>query len=192
MARIDTSKISGYDKMTPEDKIKALEALTIPDEVDMTKFVRKEVFDKKASEASDLDKRLKEKMTEDEKKQQEDAEARTRMEQELAELRRESSLAKAKTQFLALGYDADLADDTALAFVDGDTAKLFANQQKYIESVRKAAIAEAMKNTPDPKGGNGGDTMTVEKFRTLSPSERAAYANEHPQEYSALYGGSDS
>ena len=66
MANINVSSIEGFDGMTAEQKVEALLKFNIPDEVDLTKFVEKSVFDKKASEAAELSKQLKAKMTEDE------------------------------------------------------------------------------------------------------------------------------
>ena len=66
MASIDTSKIEGYDTMTAEEKVKAFESFNIPDP-DYSGYVKKEVFDKKASEAAKLEKDLKARMTEEEK-----------------------------------------------------------------------------------------------------------------------------
>lgn len=59
MATIDTSKIEGYAEMTAEQKIAALESYTIPDAVDLTQYVSKNVFDRKASEAAEASKQLK-------------------------------------------------------------------------------------------------------------------------------------
>ena len=67
MAKVDVTKIEGYDKMTPEEKIKALEAYETEDP-DMSGYVKKEVFDKTASELAAKKKELTEKLTEDEQK----------------------------------------------------------------------------------------------------------------------------
>jgi len=58
MAKIDTTKIEGYAEMTAEQKLAALESLTIPDAVDLSQYVPKATFDKKASEAADVSKQL--------------------------------------------------------------------------------------------------------------------------------------
>ena len=59
MATIDTSKIEGYAEMTAEQKIAALEGFKIPDAVDMTQYISKATFDKKASEAAEAARQLK-------------------------------------------------------------------------------------------------------------------------------------
>ena len=67
MAKVDITKIEGYEGMTPEEKIKALEAYEIEDvQPDYSGYVKKDVFDKTASELAGVKKQLKEKMTDDE------------------------------------------------------------------------------------------------------------------------------
>lgn len=48
--KIDTSKIEGFDKMTPEQKLAALESYEIA-EPDLSGHVKKDVFDKTAFRA---------------------------------------------------------------------------------------------------------------------------------------------
>lgn len=64
MATIDTSAIEGFDGMTADEKVTALLGLQIPDAVDLSGYVAKSVFDTKATEAANLSKQLKEKITE--------------------------------------------------------------------------------------------------------------------------------
>ena len=58
MATIDTSTIEGFDGMAADEKVTALLGFQIPDAVDMTGYVRKDVFDAKATEAANLTKQL--------------------------------------------------------------------------------------------------------------------------------------
>ena len=88
MAVIDVSTIEGYEGMTAEQKVEALTKFEIPESVDLSKYVSKDVFDKKASEAAGLSKQLKEKMTEDEKKKAEADESNKKILEELEQLRR--------------------------------------------------------------------------------------------------------
>ena len=64
MANIDTSTIEGFDGMTADEKVTALLGLQIPDSVDLSGYVKKDVFDTKATEAASLAKQLKAKTTE--------------------------------------------------------------------------------------------------------------------------------
>ena len=69
MAKIDISKIDGYADMTPEQKIATLEAFETEDP-DYSGYVKKDIFDKTASELAAKKKELNEKLTEDEQKKQ--------------------------------------------------------------------------------------------------------------------------
>ena len=64
MATIDTSAIEGFDSMTSDKKVTALLGLQIPDAVDLSGYVAKSVLDTKATEAANLSKQLKAKITE--------------------------------------------------------------------------------------------------------------------------------
>lgn len=64
MANIDTSTIEGFGGMTADEKVTALLGLQIPDPVDLSGYVKKDVFDAKATEAASLAKQLKTKTTE--------------------------------------------------------------------------------------------------------------------------------
>ena len=64
MANIDTSTIEGFDCMTADEKVTALLGLQIPAPVDLSGYVKKDVFDTKATEAASLAKQLKAKTTE--------------------------------------------------------------------------------------------------------------------------------
>ena len=62
-------KIDGYDQMTPEQKVAALEAMQLP-QPDLSGYISKDTFDKKVSELAASNRRVKElegtKLTEEE------------------------------------------------------------------------------------------------------------------------------
>ena len=187
MAKVDITKIEGYEGMTPEEKIKALEAYEIEDvQPDYSGYVKKDVFDKTASELAGVKKQLKEKMTDDEAAKQKE---REELQSKYEKLLHDSEVSKNKAKLLALGYEEKLADDTAEAMVTGDLEKVMANQKKHLEAVEKKVRAEALKDTPKPTGDGDPKTMTLEKLRGMTPSERYTYSQEHPEEYKELYGG---
>lgn len=188
MAKIDVTQIEGYAEMSAEDKLKALEGFDIPDP-DYSGYVKKDVFDKTASELAGVKKQLKDKMTDDEAEKQKEQEEREELQSKYDKLLRESEISKHKAKLLGLGYDEKLADETAEAMADGDMEKVFANQKKHLDSVEKRVRADALKDTPKPTPDGDSKTMTLEKFRKLSPAERAAFFEEHPEEYKELYGG---
>ena len=185
MAKIDVTQIEGYAEMSAEDKLKALEGFDIPDP-DYSGYVKKDVFDKTASELAGVKKQLKDKMTDDEAAKQKEQEEREELQSKYDKLLRESEISKHKAKLLGLGYDEKLADETAEAMADGDMEKVFANQKKHLDSVEKRVRADALKDTPKPTPDGDSKTMTLEKFRKLSPAERAAFFEEHQEEYKEI------
>ena len=171
--------------MTFEEVEAALEKVTVPEdnsaEIERLKnALSKSKQMKKNSE-----------MTEDEQKKQKEQEEREELQNKYDKLLRESVIAKNKAKLVALGYEEALADETAEAMADGDSDKVFANQQKHLASFEKKVRAEALKDTPKPTPDGDSKTMTLEKFRKLSPTERHKFYTEHPDEYKELYGGNE-
>ena len=187
MAQIDTSKIEGYDTMTAEEKVKAFESFNIPDP-DYSGYVKKDVFDKTASDLAKAKKGLKDRMTEEEVKKAE-AEAELNKYKEQAEsLQREKNIAENKAKFISLGYDDALAQETAEAMEKGDYATVFKNQQTVIENVKKIAKGEAAANMPTPAGkaDEGSKTVTKEQFDKMNYAERNALYNSNRELYNEL------
>ena len=186
MAKI-TDRIAGYAEMSAEDKLKALEAL---EEADNSAELErmKNAVSKANSEAAAWKKKHNELLGEEERKKQEQADHLAQVEKELAELRKEKTVSEYAAKFLGMGYEESLAKETAQAMADGDTEKVFANQVKFNDALKKAAIADKLKSTPRPGvGSDGGTVMTLKKLRTLSDEEYEKFATEHPEEYKALY-----
>lgn len=190
MAKIDVTKIEGYSDMTPEQKLAALEGYDVPDP-DYTGYVKKDVFDKTASELAAKKKELTEKMTEDEQKKLKEQEERDELQSKYEKLLHESEVSKFKAKLLGMGYEEKLADDTAEAMASGDSEKVFANQKKHLEAVEKKVRAEALKDTPKPTGDGESKSMTLDKLRKMSPQERYDYSVKNPEEYKTLYTNND-
>ena len=102
------------------------------------------------SEAAEWKRKHNALLGEDEKKKQEQEEKFANMEKELSELREAKRVSEFKAKFIAQGYDEALAEDTAKAMADGDSAKVFANQQKFLDEYTKQVKADALKKTPSP------------------------------------------
>lgn len=154
MAKIDISTIEGYEAMTPEQKLAALEGLEIP-EPDYSGYVKKELFDKASSEIAGYKKQLFEKMTAEEAAKAEADEKMAVIQAELEQLRQDKVVQEYTAQFLGIGYDKELATETAVALQRGDMNTVFLNQTKFATLREKALKAELMKNTPKPPAGNG-------------------------------------
>jgi Asp-tRNA(Asn)/Glu-tRNA(Gln) amidotransferase A subunit family amidase len=175
--KIDVSTIEGFDTMTAEQKLEALMELEVPDKVDTSKMVSKELFDRKASELAEANKKLKSKMTEDEQKQAEIAEAAEAAAKEkeallarVAELEKNNTLREYTLGFSNLGFDEKLATETANLFEEKDSVKFFANMKKFLENYEKAIEKKLMDKTPGPGGnaGNSGDEdPAIKKAKAL-------------------------
>jgi hypothetical protein len=188
MAKIDVTKFEGYANMTPEEKVALLESFEYDDNAsELERY--KNAASKANSEAAEWKKKHNALLGEEEQKKQATDEELTALRERVAEMEKKELLAQHKAQFLALGYDESLADSTAKALVDGDTAKVFAAQKKFLESHDKALKADLLKGTPTPPAGEGGETMTLDKLRKMSVQERHEYSVNNPTEYKKLYGG---
>lgn len=152
MANIDVTKIEGYAEMTAEEKVKALEAYELVDDNDALDKLKKQMS-KANSEAAEYKKKLKEKMSEEELAKAQREESEKALREELEALRKEKAISGYENQYLALGYDAELAKATATAMADGDMATVFANQKKFNTEQMEKLKAEAMKNQPGLSGG---------------------------------------
>ncbi len=191
MAKIDITKIDGYNAMSVEDKLKALETFEIADP-DYSGHVKKDVFDNTASELAKAKKLLKEKMSEDETQKLKEQEEKEELQKKYEKLLRESDVSKNKAKLLALGYEEKLADDTAAAIVDGDTEKVFVNQKKHQDSLEKQIRGKVLLETPKPEGdGDGDNVMTLDKLRKMTSAERYDYSVKNPDEYKNIYGGKE-
>lgn len=162
MAQFDTSTIENFDNMTAEEKLDALLNADIPEQVDMSKYILKDQFDKKVSDLNSQNKKLKDQMNAEQQKKVEEDEAKAAEAQKFAdleskynELLKNSTLKEHTISLTGLGFDEKLAGETANAIVDGDASKLFANMKKFLENYRKAVEKELMDKTPSP-GGNAG------------------------------------
>lgn len=180
MANIDTSIIEGFADMSVEEQLAAVLKLNIPDEVDLSKYVAKDVFDKKASEAAELSKKLKGKMSEDElakaereAKQAENDAKYADLESKYNELLKSRTIADYKAKYLAQGYDEALAQSTAEALVDGNMETVFKNGETFKAELEKKIKSDQMKNDPLPGGSTGGKGSDGEDSAVLKAKELA-------------------
>ena len=170
--------------MTVEDINAALADISIPtdlsDEVDRLKAALTKVN----SENANYKKELKSKMTDSELKEQEQTTKLQELQEKYDALLKESTLSKNKAELIALGYDDKLAEDTAKAMFEGDTAKVFANQRKFADSLTAKVKQDLIKQTPPPTGGSGTKSMTIEEISKIKdPIERQDAIAEHMDLY---------
>ena len=186
--KIDTNLIPNFNAL-PEEAKAAIIGMEFADAPDMSQFVAKSVFDKKASEAADLSKQLKSRMTQDEQAAAQQAETLAAMQAELESLRSEKEISEYTAQFLGLGYDEKLAKSTAEALHKGDMAMVFKNQALFVAERDKAMKTELLKKTPTPPSGDGDKGITKEEFQKMSLVEKQKFASENPDAYKEFYGG---
>lgn len=178
-------KIENYESMTAEEKLAAWEAY----ELDMSGYVSKDVFDKKASEAADLSKQLRARMSEDEAKAAKEAEERAELLARVEQLEHEKAVNIYMNHYLSLGYEESLAKASAEALAKGDTETVFKNQKAHIAAREKALKTELLKATPAPAAGSSEGGVTKEDVNKMTLAERAKFADENPEKYKEFYGG---
>lgn len=156
--KFDTNTIEGYADMTAEERVKALESFEYDDNSKELERLKNAVT-KANGEAAEWKRKYNAQLSEEEKKKQDAEDELNSLRSEVAQLKANETFANNKTQLLALGYDEALADETAKAMSEGDTAKVFENQKKFLESHDKAYKAQLMSDgVPNPPPGNPGTT----------------------------------
>lgn len=143
MAKIDVTKIEGYEAMSAEEKLAALESFELPDP-DYSGWVKKDIFDKTASDLATI------------KKERNGAEKEKKdIETRLIELERKDKISTIKDKYMASGFSAELAMATAEAFVDGNMDVVLENNLKHATDVATAERDKVLKETPvSPASGN--------------------------------------
>ena len=155
--KVDVSKIEGYETMSAEDKIKALEAFEFeaPKQTDDGEVKKlREALSKTNSEAANLKRQLHEKMSEAEKAEAERKDREQQIDEELKTLRKEKTIATLEKAYLAAGYPAELAAASAVAQADGDTDTVLKNQMAFLAETKKSLAAEALNKQPPLSVGN--------------------------------------
>ena len=184
--KIDVTKIEGYENMSAEEKLSALENFEIEEKPEDNKW--KSALDKATAEAAKFKKELREKQTEAERLEAERKEAEEAKDKRIAELEKHNLLVDQKSNFLKVGYSEELAEKSAQAIVEGDYQTVFANLGTFISERDKKKEAELLDKTKRPNGGSGSSTVTKEQFDKMSFAERNNLYNDNPDLYHELKG----
>lgn len=171
MAKVDVGKIEGYATMTAEQKLAALESFEIADP-DYSGFVRKDLFDKAASDTAKYKKELQAKLTEDEQKEAERQEKQQKLEASYNELLTKTRLSETKAEYLALGYDDKLATATAKAFIENDTKTIFENAKKFQDAQKQLWESEILNKQPGLPGGGKQKTTKEQLIEQYNEAEK--------------------
>lgn len=158
---IKWEEIEGYrEDMTAEEKLALLDKVPDPKPAPTTGentfkgYVPKKDFDKTASELAALKKQLRAHQNEEENARQDREEEHNALIAELEGYRKSVAIAEDSKSFLALGYDAKLAEETAKAWAEGDKAAVFTSIKTYKDQFEKALRAQILKGTPTPPAGD--------------------------------------
>ena len=108
------------------------------------------------------------------------------MQAELKTLRRDKDISSYMADYISLGYDNDLAKETAEAMADGNFEKVFANQKKFKSNFEKQIRTEILGDTPRPDGTGGQKNYTKAEFLKLPYEKQLEYIKDHPNYQSEL------
>lgn len=114
----------------------------------------KALLSKANSEAAENKRKLREKMSEDERAKAEAEEERANMMAELEELKKEKTLSSYNSNFMKSGMDGESATACSTALIDGDMDSFFATLNAFVENTKKLAVASAMANQSGLSVGN--------------------------------------
>ena len=145
----------------------------------------KTAFDKASSELAELKKKQASTLNDSEKEKLELTERIKALETDKANLEKEKQISTMKAQYIALGYEQALAQETAEAYVNGDTTKLIENQTKFIKTHDEALKASLLGNTPKPGGGDK-SAVGLEQFKKMGYSARVELLKNNPNLYNQL------
>ena len=172
--------------MTLEEIETALADFKMPEAPDNSAEIArlKASVDKATAEASKYKKELNAKLSSDEVKAKEDAEALQKLVEERDNLLKEKNMSNYRAKFLENGYDKDLAEKSASALVEGDFATVFDLLGKHTTNLEKKFKSEAIDRTPKPSGGDISDHIPSKaEFDKMSYQELNRLAREQPEIY---------
>ena len=181
MPNIDTSTIEGFDTMSAEDQVKALLGLDIPEKVDLSGYVKKELLDKTSSELAAAKRSLKEKMTTEEAAKAQSDEAMKELQDKYNELLKKTSIAENTAKYLEVGYSPELAKSTAEAIFNGDMDAVLENQKKYNAECEKR-FKENVERGLHPNGGSSSEKDSPEIALAKKFGKQKADAHSSSQE----------
>lgn len=153
---INWESIEGYtEELSAEEKLALLANYTPEPPAEPTgKVVKKDQFDKVASELAAMKKKLRDQMTEEEAKELERQQAQESIQQELEALRKDKTTSEYKSKCLALGFDEQMAATSADALADGNINAMLEDLKKHTANLEKNLRAQILKETPKPPAGD--------------------------------------
>jgi hypothetical protein len=148
MARIDVSKIEGYEEMSAEDKLNALLGYEFEVSKSDTDEKLKEALSKANTQAAEWKRKFRETQTEQERQAAEAAEEMARVKAENAEWRAKERVSSYANKLMAAGVDAETANVMANSLPEGVGDDYFAAYKSFIEAKTKEIESAALLKQP--------------------------------------------
>ena len=178
------------EDMSLDDINAALAEVKLPKDNSNELAKMKKAIDEATKDASEWKKKYRDTLSENEKKEAEEAEKRKELEDNYAALLKKSQISDYTAKYLALGTSDELAGKAALALADGNIDDMFTIYGDHLKTVEQAAKTKLLDEAPKPKGTEGGTgSMTKEKLYKMSPLDRYEFSQKFPEEYKAINGG---
>lgn len=192
-SQVEPSKASETPKAKPETKASAkqptVEELTLQLAKANAENARyKNSIDKLTHDNKELTAWKRERMTAVEQQNEEEAKAKSQMEERIKELEQYQAINEASKRYLEMGMSVELATSTATAEVEGNMDVVMRNIKQNTEDTLTAAKAEWLKSRPDMLAGGDGKSITKEQFDSMSMKERTELYRTDRESYDRLIG----
>ena len=139
-----------------------------------------------SADASKWKKEYQAKLTDEEKAKADQEAVTAAMQQELEMLRTRTNVADHKAQFISIGFDSELAQETAESFKNvkaEDLTVLFESLRKFITAHDKELAAKSLLANPVLSGGAAQKKISREEFDKMGYTERVELFNKDPDLY---------
>ena len=120
------------------------------------------------SEAAETKRQLKQRMSDEERKEAERLEVDKARDEELATLRREKTVNGYKARLMEVGYDAETAATMAEGLPSDLSDEFFTAQKNFLENKAKQIQADLVKNQPNLSTGKPISSADVEDAETTA------------------------
>ena len=148
MAKIDVSKIEGYEEMNADDKLNALLGYEFEVPKPETDEKLKLALSKANEEAASWKRKFRETQTEQERADAEKAEALRQAQEALEGYKTRERISSYKAQLMTAGVDAQTADVMANALPEGVSDDYFAAYKSFIEAKTKEIESAVLSKQP--------------------------------------------
>lgn len=160
--KVETTVNEVEEKTTEE--VKTEEVKQSPTEAALQKEIEnlKRRLSAVNSEAAETKRQLKQRMSDEERKEAERLEADKARDEELATLRREKTVNGYKARLMEVGYDAETAATMADGLPSDLSDEFFTAQKNFLENKAKQIQADLVKNQPNLSTGKPMSSADVE------------------------------